>query len=844
MAKPTYGKGIGNTVRDIWSGDKQTPSIEQQYMGFFTGIVMDDFDDQRMGRIWVYVSGISARRFDNEGSVPTYGGTTPDRDDEGIVSYDKKLRLGWILCYPMMPFFGGDDYRVKTAPGGDFRNAENGDVSSYGMWYQPRNGDEVGVMFAQGDPAKAFWLGCIPKHSRNFMVPGSPGRPPSDLDGTGNPDSNEPDHPLTSQIQEEFPEDSLIPSLDKARRFNKNSGLEQEQENVLAAHQMAFNLRDAGILCDAQRGAGNASSRRESPSYVTGIKSQGWVFDSEKRNLNTASGERVTFENSPDVERYRAINSTGHQFVMDDHPDFQSMRFRTSAGSQIYFNDSSNEPYIYISTAKGNVWLELSDDGNVNVFSEGSLSIHAREDINLTADRDVNIDAQRDLKIQSRRDTELKFKGSTDIEVGKNDLKPQSLNYNDSPEWGEGEFKNSRIKMFGSLDLTTEGKSAWTIGEGLDITANGNIIVTALGDLELKGEGKAALESSSRLDIKAGSSMNQQSGSVFSVLAGGIYSESAPQIRMNSNSFPASSAIGAKTATKADDPSFIDSIKKPIAPTIEQIRSCEEPASDFITMNAMVVPQHQPWPERNKTTVGLSGFVDVSDEEVSRRGASTQTANKPLSFTGVVNGQPGVYEGQPYDSSSSAEEPSYVRTDDVPEGNRNNCSTYTSSNRLISFIKKEEGFRLEAYPDAGNWAIGYGHNVKVGNTINGNTINGVITQIDINRLNRTNGDLRITPSEAERLLQADLKTTETIVCRNVRIPITQGQFDALVSFTYNTGERNLQRMIQSSGLNRSNFPEIPQTWMKYVKSRKGGVLQRNPTLVSRRRRELEQFWST
>lgn len=844
MTKPLYGQGIGKTVRERWSGDRQTPTIEQQYMGFFTGTVMDDFDEQRMGRIWVYVSGISARRFDTEGSVPSYGGTTPDRDDEGFVSYDKKLRLGWILCYPMMPFFGSDDYRVKTAPGGDFRNAENGDVSSYGMWYQPRNGDEVGIMFAQGDPAKAFWIGCIPKHSRNFMVPGSSGRPPSDLDGTGDPDSNEPDHPLTSQIQEEFPEDALVPSLDKARRFNKARGLEQEQENVLAAHNIAFNIRDAGLICDPQRGAGNSSSRRESPSYVTGIKSQGWVFDSEKRNLNTASGNRVTFQDSPDAERYRAINTTGHQFVMDDHPDFQSMRFRTSAGSQIYFNDSSNEPYIYISTAKGNVWLELSDDGNLHIFSEGSLNIHSREDINFTADRDVNIDAQRDLKIQSRRNTELKFKGSTNIEMGRNDLPPQSLNYNDSPEWGSGSLKDAFIQTAGGFNITTDGKSAWTIGESLDITASGDIIATAAGDLELKGGKKAALESATRLDLKAGSAMNQQSGANFSVLSGGIYSENASQIRMNSSTFPASSAIGARTASKAGTPKFTDTIKKPIAPTIDQIYSCEEPPSDFITMNAMVVPQHQPWPERNKTTVGLSGFVDVSEEEVSRRGATTKTSSRPLSFVGVVDGQPGVYEGKPYESDSQAEGPSYERVSDISDDERNSCSTYTTSDRLISFLKREEGFRLEAYPDAGNWAIGYGHNIKVGEIINGDTINGRVTQTDINRLNRSRGDLRITPEEAERLLREDLAFFERAVCRNIRIPITQGQFDALVSFTYNTGERNLQRMIQSSGINRSNFPEIPQSWMRYVKSRKGGVLQQNPALVSRRRRELEQFWST
>ncbi|MDR6527434.1 GH24 family phage-related lysozyme (muramidase) [Chryseobacterium rhizosphaerae] len=44
-----------------------------------------------------------------------------------------------------------------------------------------------------------------------------------------------------------------------------------------------------------------------------------------------------------------------------------------------------------------------------------------------------------------------------------------------------------------------------------------------------------------------------------------------------------------------------------------------------------------------------------------------------------------------------------------------------------------------------------------------------------------------TKKEAEYALRQDLKVYENIVAKKVRVPITQNQFDTLVSHTYNTG---------------------------------------------------------
>lgn len=87
-----------------------------------------------------------------------------------------------------------------------------------------------------------------------------------------------------------------------------------------------------------------------------------------------------------------------------------------------------------------------------------------------------------------------------------------------------------------------------------------------------------------------------------------------------------------------------------------------------------------------------------------------------------------------------------------------------TSSAGIALIKGFESCRLTAYPDiAGVWTIGWGHtaDVKEGMTI--------------------------AQSEADALLLADLARFEDCVNDAVAVPLTQNQFDALVSFTFNVG---------------------------------------------------------
>ena len=99
----------------------------------------------------------------------------------------------------------------------------------------------------------------------------------------------------------------------------------------------------------------------------------------------------------------------------------------------------------------------------------------------------------------------------------------------------------------------------------------------------------------------------------------------------------------------------------------------------------------------------------------------------------------------------------------------------------IALIKSFEGLRLEAYPDPATngepFTIGYG------------STEGVYE------------GMTITEDEAEARLHKDVARFEDCVNGALQVSVTQGQFDALVSFAFNLGCGNLRKSTLLRKLN-------------------------------------------
>jgi len=134
----------------------------------------------------------------------------------------------------------------------------------------------------------------------------------------------------------------------------------------------------------------------------------------------------------------------------------------------------------------------------------------------------------------------------------------------------------------------------------------------------------------------------------------------------------------------------------------------------------------------------------------------------------------------------------------------------------IALIKQFEGLRTDAYLDAcGVCTIGFGHtdHVELGQSIDA--------------------------GEAERLLAHDLETFEAGVNGLLKVPVTQGQFDALVSFAFNLGIGTLQRSTLVKLVNLENFPLAAAEFPKWVFAGRRAL----PGLVKRRAAEQQLFLS-
>lgn len=139
-----------------------------------------------------------------------------------------------------------------------------------------------------------------------------------------------------------------------------------------------------------------------------------------------------------------------------------------------------------------------------------------------------------------------------------------------------------------------------------------------------------------------------------------------------------------------------------------------------------------------------------------------------------------------------------------------------TSDKGIALIKQFEGCKLTAYQDSvGVWTIGYGWTQPV----DGKSIRAGMT---------------IKQETAERLLKTGLVSYESDVSRLVKVGLTQGQFDALVLFTYNLGARSLSTSTLMRKLNAGDYAGAADEFLRWNKA--GGKVLNGLT----RRREAER----
>lgn len=112
----------------------------------------------------------------------------------------------------------------------------------------------------------------------------------------------------------------------------------------------------------------------------------------------------------------------------------------------------------------------------------------------------------------------------------------------------------------------------------------------------------------------------------------------------------------------------------------------------------------------------------------------------------------------------------------------------------LELLKRSEGFRSRVYLDvAGFPTIGYGHRL----------------------LHPESFPTGISEEQAAEILICDVREAEQAVQRLVKVPLTQGQYDALVDFCFNLGQGRLANSSLLQCLNLGQYAAAAEQLLRW-----------------------------
>lgn len=308
--------------------------------------------------------------------------------------------IPWALY--MSPFIG----HTEVGDRGPGIQDSRGPIS-YGFWAPPKIGAQVLVTFIDGNPNLRVVVGCIGDLFRShtmphgrFMYEDHPGLE------TGESDAK-PFGPFTSN---EGPIEPLATNMKQAFA-NKN---EPNFEWRTRAADYSVSAVDLAYLQ-------NTTSKVADDKDVVW---DGWTSRQGYQVNRVSPGfEALYNEGNLDNNVYCWVTPGFHALSMDDRQENCRIRFRTTSGHQIIMDDTNER--IYVSTAQGNNWIEMDQQGNIDIFTTNKVSVHAAKDINLTSDQTIRLYGKKglhllsgtDIRMESQQDVHLRFKQNLRLNV-------------------------------------------------------------------------------------------------------------------------------------------------------------------------------------------------------------------------------------------------------------------------------------------------------------------------------------------------------------------------------------------------------------------------------------------
>ena len=384
--------------------------------GPFYGIVKNNVDPTRSGRLQVYIS------------------TFSDGDENDSSK--------WTTVSYLPSFFGS----TPNNPGSQGPGTYPGNINSYGMWFTPPDLEvQVLCIFANGDRSQGFYIGVVPEQSVGHMVPA--------IGASTNFVAENANQAAYFADAAQLPVTEINTNNIAFEESGRFSDSPKPIQSVVAAIMF-----QQGLITDPQRGPITSSSQRESPSACYGVSTPGTAIYNGGMTYKDLRSRADSADLTPqDVQVIGRMG--GHSLVMDDGDidgNDRLVRLRTAGGHQIVMSDSGN--FFYMIHANGQVWMEFGSEGTVDVYATNSVNFRTQGDINFHADQDINMYANRNITMKSKGNTTIDATSSLKI-VSQNNMTIYSK-------------AKIGVKSDGSIALDCDGGS-WSGGSGISLDAGG-----------------------------------------------------------------------------------------------------------------------------------------------------------------------------------------------------------------------------------------------------------------------------------------------------------------------------------------------------------------------------------
>lgn len=412
--------------------------------GVYVGFVKDATDVQRNGRLRVWIPEL---------------GSAPDEEQ------------GWMIVNYCSPFAGATN--VETINKSNIRQFE-GTQTSYGMWMVPPDiNNQVLVMFANGDPARGFWIGSLYNQFMNNMVPGM----------------------AASSNTYQYP-GKLVP----AAEYNKWDTKVTQPDKATKPYELTKfkGLGNQGLITDQGRGITTSSARRESPSNVFGIITPGPAI-------------------STDVPAEMIRRKGGSSFIMDDGTGSEYVQLTTKTGAQIRLDETNG--FVYLINRDGTAWVQMDQEGSINIFGATNISMRAQQDINLRADRNINIEAGQNIFMKAAKDT---VASTTTFTYDVNNIpKPATIPLYKFVGEGAGQGGNIVMQALNNMHTTVQQDSFTTVKRDANLVITRDYFVTVGRNNIILVENNYALTTTSgKQDFKAGTNILFDATAEYDLKAG------------------------------------------------------------------------------------------------------------------------------------------------------------------------------------------------------------------------------------------------------------------------------------------------------------------------------------